>query len=108
MEIVAAQVPGVHDRTGLTVEQTQRSAWTVGGGGGGSTGPGGVAAGGPRAVALMLAVAWNTGAPLLVWRIPGAGWLLDRLYEVIAANRSRLPGDTPWCAAHPGGCEPVG
>ena len=93
--MVAAQAPGVRERTRLSVEQTERAAWTV---------IDDIRAGGPRSVALMLAVAWNTKLPMLVFRIPGAGWVLDRVYETIAANRHRLPGVTPWCDAHTGGC----
>jgi predicted DCC family thiol-disulfide oxidoreductase YuxK len=33
-------------------------------------------------------------------------WLLDRAYEMIAQNRYRFPGDTPWCEANDGGCTP--
>jgi len=93
---VAAQRHGVHERTGLTTEQTDRAAWTVAGDD--------VMAGGPRGVALMLAVAWNSRLPMLPFRIPGVPWLLDRLYEWIARNRRRFPGETPWCEAHPDEC----
>ena len=55
---------------------------------------------------LMLAVAWNSKIPLLPFRLPGVPSLLDRLYELIASNRQRLPGETPWCLAHPGECVP--
>ncbi len=95
--VVAAQAHGVWDRTGLTEEQTDRAAWTV---------AGDAVAGGPRAVALMLAVAWNSKLPMLPFRVPGLPWLLDRLYEWIAANRRRFPGETPWCVAHPDECGP--
>jgi predicted DCC family thiol-disulfide oxidoreductase YuxK len=95
--VVAAQAHGVRDRTGLTIEQTDRAAWTV---------IDDAQAGGPRAVALMLAVAWNSKLPMLPWKIPGMPWLLDRIYEFIANNRRRLPGETPWCVAHPDACTP--
>lgn len=85
----------MHERTGLSSDQTERAAWTV---------IGDVRAGGARAVALMLAVAWNTGLPMRPWKVPGIPWLLDRIYEVIARNRHGLPGETPWCVAHPGAC----
>ncbi len=96
--MVAAQALGVRERTGLTADQTERAAWTV---------SGDVVAGGPRGVALMLAVAWNSKLPLLVFKVPGLGWVLDRLYEWIAANRGRFPGETPWCVAHPEECDPT-
>jgi predicted DCC family thiol-disulfide oxidoreductase YuxK len=65
----------------------------------------GVAVGGARAIALAIAVAWQRRFPLWPWRIPGAPWLLDRLYGVVARLRHRLPGTTPWCAAHPDECD---
>ncbi len=66
-----------------------------------------VAVGGPRAVGLLIAVGWQSKLPLLVWKIPGLPWLLDRLYELIARNRYRFPGDTPWCVEHAGECQPA-
>lgn len=97
VEVVAAQAHGVRQRTGLSDEQIDRAAWTV---------AGEAVAGGPRGVALMLSVAWNSKLPLLPFRIPGVPWLLDRLYGWIASNRRRFPGETPWCVAHPGECVP--
>jgi len=87
----------VADRTGLTREQTDAAAWTV---------ADDIRVGGPRAIGLALAVAWNSRLPMLPFRIPGVGWILDRVYEQIAAHRGRLPGETPWCLAHPGECSP--
>jgi predicted DCC family thiol-disulfide oxidoreductase YuxK len=83
----------------LTAAQTEAAAWTV-------TLDRQIAVGGPRAVALLIAVAWNSKLPLLPWKIPGAPWLLDRIYELIARNRSRLPGVTPWCVEHADQCLP--
>ena len=97
VDVVAAQAHGVWERTGLIEAQTDRAAWTV---------AGDSVVGGPRGVALMLAVAWNSKIPLLPFRLPGVPSLLDRLYELIASNRQRLPGETPWCLAHPGECVP--
>lgn len=97
--MVASQAHGVIERTQLTTDQTERAAWTV---------SGDVRAGGPRGVALMLAIAWGTKLPLLPWKLPLVPWALDRVYEAIASNRSRLPGDTPWCVAHPDDCAAQG
>ena len=87
----------MRERTGLTEAQTERAAWTV---------APGVEVGGPRAVGMFLAIAWNSRLVLLPWRVPGVAWLLDRVYEWIARNRRRFPGQTPWCVAHPDACEP--
>ena len=64
----------------------------------------GVKVGGARAFGLALAVAWSSRLPMLVWRLPLVPAVLDRLYEIVALNRYRLPGTEPWCGAHPGAC----
>ncbi len=51
-----------------------------------------------RAVAALLAdsrAPWSWLGRLA--RIPGLTWLVDHGYEVVSANRSRLPGGTPAC-----------
>ncbi len=96
--MVAAQAHGVRERTGLSVDQTGRAAWSVWADG---------AVGGPRAVAMGLAVAWGSRLPLVAWKVPGVGWLLDGLYEWVARHRRRIPGMTPWCVEHPDECEPL-
>lgn len=99
MEVVASQAQGVRTRTGLSEAQTEAAAWAVAESG---------VVGGARSMALTLAVAWQTRLPMLPWHVPGMPWLLDRLYEFIARNRRRLPGDTPWCVEHADDCEPSG
>lgn len=83
----------------MSRSRTEAAAWTV------ASDPE-VVAGGARAVALLLAVTWQSQIPLLPWRLPYLPEVLDRLYEFIARNRARLPGAVPWCVAHPGACEP--
>lgn len=89
------------ERTGLTAHQVEVAVWAV-------SDELGVKVGGARAVALAMAVARSARWPLLPWRRParwfGVPWLADRVYAVVAANRHRLPGVTPWCTAHPGDC----
>jgi predicted DCC family thiol-disulfide oxidoreductase YuxK len=82
----------------LTRTQTDSAAWAV---------ADDARVGGARAIGLVLAVAWNWRVPILVFGIPGAGWILDRVYAQISAHRSRLPGDVPWCRAHPDECVPL-
>ena len=101
LEIVASQHHGVLDRTGLTIEQTATAAWTVAQHDGGN-----VVVGGARAIALAIAVGRNARWPTAPWRVPGFGWLADRLYLLVARYRYRLPGQTPWCVAHPDECAP--
>ena len=92
---MASQAHGVRGRTSLSESQTDRAVWTV---------IDDVSVGGARAVALFLAVAWNTRLPLMPWRVPALPWMLDRAYEFVARNRHRIPGDTPWCVTHPEQC----
>jgi hypothetical protein len=60
--------------------------------------------GGARAIGLGLAVGRNAVWPTAAWKVPGASWVFDRIYDLIATNRHRLPGETPWCEKHPGQC----
>jgi hypothetical protein len=59
-----------------------------------------VSASGGRAVCRTLATApppWPAIAAVM--SAPGMAWVVDRAYEIVAANRSRLPGASPACAA---------
>lgn len=47
--------------------------------------------GGARAVAMSLAVAWQTSLPLWPWKVPGVPRVLEALYRWVARNRHRLP-----------------
>ena len=96
--MTAAQEHGARRRLGLTAEQTDVAAWTVA--------ADGTVVGGARAIALALAIARQSRVPMWPWRVPGAPWLLDRLYSGVAAARRRLPGVTPFCVEHPDVCEP--
>jgi predicted DCC family thiol-disulfide oxidoreductase YuxK len=58
-----------------------------------------VVASGGRAVCRTLATApqpWKSLATLM--SAPGASWVVDRVYELVAKNRQRLPGATDTCA----------
>ncbi len=105
----------MRDRTGITDAEADRAAWTawpatnrpesdtvqVGGEVGGEVGG---KVGGARSIALGLAVGRQARWPTLPWRLPGLPWILDRVYDVVATNRHRLPGETPWCETHPDQC----
>ncbi len=97
LDIVASQSIGQRESTGVTEAEGDAAAWTVA--------DGGVKVGGVRAIALALAVGRQARWPLWPWHVPGAPWLLDRAYQLVAANRHRLPGQTPWCLDHEG-CRP--
>lgn len=98
VEFVASQQHGVLDRTGVTADEADVAAWAVG--------ADGSKVGGARGVALALAVGRDTALPTLPWKVPAVPWVLDRVYEFVARNRTRLPGDTPWCVEHDGECTP--
>lgn len=79
---------------GLTAEQCQDKVQWVSGSGAISSGH--------EAFARVLLAGRPLWRPLgLVLLMPPASWLAARLYDVIAANRSRLPGGTPACAVPP-------
>lgn len=57
---------------------------------------------GHRAVARLLlanALPWKPIGLLLL--MPPISWLASVVYDLVAANRSKLPGGTPACAAPP-------
>lgn len=84
------------ERTGVTGPEAEQAAWTAL--------PDGTRVGGARAIALALAVGRDASWPTLPWRVPGVPWMLDRVYGVVAANRTRIPGEEPWCQQHPDQC----
>jgi predicted DCC family thiol-disulfide oxidoreductase YuxK len=96
VDVVASQQHGVIERTGVTLDEAEMAAWAVG--------DDGSKVGGARGVALALAVGRDSVLPTLPWKVPGMPWVLDRVYETVARNRRRLPGDTPWCVVHDGEC----
>jgi predicted DCC family thiol-disulfide oxidoreductase YuxK len=89
VEIAASQAPGVRERFGLSVVETDAAAWAVT--------FDGRRVGGARAIGLALAVARGSRVPILPWRIPGMPWLLDRIYDFVSRHRRWFPGETPWC-----------
>ncbi len=101
VDLVAAQAPGVREQFGLTVGQTEASVWAI---------PAdGAPLSGARAVAEALAAARGSRWPRWPWRVPGAPWLLERIYRFVADHRGWFPADEPWCAQHPDRCaEPGG
>lgn len=103
MTVVPYQKLGVPASAGLSIEQCKRAAWAV---------EPREACGetrchyrGAAAINASLAVALGVRFPLSFYNLPGVGWFQDRLYDLVAANRHRLPGDMPYCKAHPEECD---
>ncbi len=80
------------ERYGLTEAQCAQAVQFVA--------PDGQVISGSRAVMAMLRTAPQPW-PILgtIGDLPGVSWVADRTYRWIAANRERLPGSTPACAA---------
>ena len=93
---VPFQKSGVPASVGLTVDECEASAWAIASDGGRYRGA--------EAVNAVVAAAPGTAVPLFVYSLPGIRQLQDMIYSLVASNRSRLPGDHPYCAQHPAEC----
>jgi predicted DCC family thiol-disulfide oxidoreductase YuxK len=93
---VPFQKSGIPASVGLTVEDCKASAWAVA--------PDGDRYRGAEAVNALVAAALGTAIPLLLYYLPGIRQLQDFIYSLIASNRSRFPGDQPYCTQHPAEC----
>ena len=102
MTVVPYQKLGVSASAGLSVEQCKRAAWAVEPGN--TCGETRCRYRGAAAINASLSVALGVRLPLFFYEMPGVGWFQDRLYDLVAANRHRLPGDTPYCKAQPEEC----
>ena len=102
MTVVPYQKLGVPASAGLSVEQCKKAAWAVEPGN--TCGETQCRYRGAAAINASLSVALGVRLPLSFYEMPGVGWFQDRLYDLVAANRHRLPGDTPYCKAQPEEC----
>jgi predicted DCC family thiol-disulfide oxidoreductase YuxK len=93
---VPFQKSGIPASVGLTVEDCKASAWAIA--------PDGDRYRGAEAVNALVAAALGTAIPLLLYYLPGIRQLQEFIYSLIASNRSRLPGDQPYCTQHPAEC----
>ena len=93
---VPFQKSGIPASVGLTLEECEASAWTIA--------PDGDRYRGAEAVNALVACALGTAVPLLVYYLPAIRRLQDFIYYLIASNRSRLPGDQPYCSQRPAEC----
>ena len=93
---VPFQKSGVPASVGLALQDCEASAWAIA--------PDGIRYRGAEAVNALVAAALGTAVPLLLYYLPGIRQVQDFIYSVVASNRSRLPGDRPYCAQHPAEC----
>jgi predicted DCC family thiol-disulfide oxidoreductase YuxK len=93
---VPFQKSGVPASVGLTVEECEATAWAIA--------PDGGRYRGAEAVNAVVAAALGSTVPLLLYSLPGMRQLQDFIYYLIAFNRSRLPGDRPYCAQYQAEC----
>ncbi|MBT4983641.1 MAG: DUF393 domain-containing protein [Ilumatobacter sp.] len=98
LDIVASQQIGFDTQPLVTAEEAAVAAWAVT--------ADGTKVGGARAIALALATGRSARWPMWAWAVPGVPWLLDQVYGLVALNRRRLPGESPWCIEHPDDCVP--
>ena len=93
---VPFQKSGTPASVGLTVEECEASAWAIASDGSRYRGA--------EAVNALVAAALGTAVPLLLYYLHGIRQVQNFIYSLIASNRSRLPGDQPYCAQHPAEC----
>lgn len=94
--VVPYQRPGVLATHGLTEADGAASVWAIT--------PDGRRYRGAEAVNVVVSVALGVPLPWLIYRIPGAGWLQERVYDWVARHRGRFPGVTPYCEQYPDEC----
>jgi len=94
IETLPYQLPGAPESIGAGFDECSRSVqWR---------GPDGTRLAGAAAVNAALGSALGTALPLRLYRLCSGPQ--ERLYDVVASNRRRLPGMRPWCSSHPGQC----
>ncbi len=90
------QKPGTIEMADLSLEDCRTAAWAVS--------PDGDRYRGAEAVSVVMSSVLGTRLPHALYKLPVVGRLQDLAYGWIAANRRRLPGDTPYCSQHPSQC----
>lgn len=90
------QQPGVPAANGLSVQQCEAAAWAIT--------PEQRRLRGAAAINLTFAVIFRTWLPLWLYAQPWMQPLQDAAYKWIARNRSRFPGDQPYCEQFPDQC----
>ncbi len=94
IETVPYQASGVPESIGATATECGDAVQWVG--------PDGQRRSGAAAVNGALDVLTRTPVPSALYRLTSG--LQERAYAWVADHRSRFPGTTPHCSAHPGDC----
>lgn len=94
VETVPYQAAGVPESVGATAQACAEAVQWVG--------PDGRRRSGAAAVNGVLDVLTRTPLPTGLYRLTSG--VQERLYRWVADHRSRFPGMTPHCSAHPGAC----
>jgi predicted DCC family thiol-disulfide oxidoreductase YuxK len=90
------QRAGTAERLGIPHSRLGESVWWLD-----ATG---AVYGGARAVNAALSAALGTRLPVWLYRVPGMRFVQEAAYRWVATHRHRIPGTTPYCESHPGGC----
>lgn len=94
IETLPYQQPGAPESIGASFDECSGSVqWR---------GPDGTRLAGAAAVNAALGSALGTTLPRRLYRLSSGPQ--ERLYDLVARNRRRLPGMQPWCSSHPGRC----
>ena len=102
MTVVPYQKESIPSSAGLSVEDCEKAAWAFEPGS--EPGRSRRRWRGVGAINASLAVALGTRLPHSFYELPLIGRLQHRAYDLVAANRGKLPGDDPYCKQHPEEC----
>lgn len=95
IDAIPFQRPGIGVEYGLAPEDLAKSIWLI------TDQP---PRSGAAAVSGALDIALGVRVFGWLYRVPGIGWIQERVYRWVATHRHRLKGKTPWCHSHPEDC----
>lgn len=90
------QKPGVPAAHGLSMQQCEAAAWAIT--------PDNKRLRGAAAINVTLAVVAQSWLPLWFYALFFVQPIQDAVYDWVARNRGRFPGDKPWCDQFPDDC----
>lgn len=96
LEFRTCQSMNLDDLGGISPKMCMRAVWAIS--------EDGTIASGSDAAALIASAMLNNWWPWRIGRLPGIRHILGFGYQLVADNRMKFPGDTPWCQQHPEDC----